>query len=447
MSTPYTFSKAPGRLPLLGHLLDIRKDPLAFFRSLQSRGDVVSFGLGPSRAYLVTRPSLIRHMLCGDAQKFDKGVQFEKLRPILGNGLVTSSEPLHMCQRRLIQPAFHPARIARYALDMQRVAAERIGAWRSGHEIALDRELHLLTMTMAVQALFSADVDAALAGEICALLPALLAGVTRRMLSPLQILEKLPTRANREFESTRIQLSAALRKIIAGRPEDGVDRGDLLSVLQAARDATDQQTLDEAMTMLLAGTETSANVLGWTCYLLGAHPEIQARVAGEVDDVLAGRPAGSEDLPRLGLTRRVLTEAMRLYPPVWLLTRRPVTDVEIGGQRIPAGSHVFFCPYAVHRDPAVYEEPDRFNPDRWSAESTRRGAHTTFMPFGAGLRSCIGEGFAWTEMLIIMSTLLGRWTLQPIAERPVRPAAIGSLHPTALSMRLQGRTRARQETA
>jgi cytochrome P450 len=204
---------------------------------------------------------------------------------------------------------------------------------------------------------------------------------------------------------------------------------------------------DEAMTMLLAGTETSANVLGWTCYLLGAHPEVQARVAGEVDEVLAGRPAGSEDLPRLDLTRRVLTEAMRLYPPVWLLTRRPVTDVEIGGQRISAGSHVFFCPYAVHRDPAVYAEPDRFDPDRWGSDASRRGSHTTFMPFGAGLRSCIGEGFAWTEMLIIMSTILARWTLHPIADRPVRPAAIGSLHPTSLSMRLQGRTHSRQETA
>ena len=453
MSNPCTLSEAPGRLPLLGHLLRIHKDPLAFFRSLQSQGDIVTFGLGPSRAYLVTRPGLIRHMLCDDAQKFDKGVQFEKARPFVGNGLLASSEPLHMRQRRLIQPAFHSARIARYALDMQKVAEERIGSWRSGHEIGLDRELHGLTITMAMQALFSADVDDAFVGEVTSSLPTLLAGITRRMLSPLPILEKLPTRANRELESMRIRLSAALRKIIAERLETDVDRGDLLAMLREAPDrgtdarATDQQIFDESMGMLLAGTETSAIVLGWTCYLLGAYPEVQARVAGEVEAVLAGRPAGVEDLPKLDLTRRVITEAMRLYPPVWLLTRRPIVDVEIGGHRISAGSHVFFCPYAVHRDPSLYAEPDRFDPDRWRSESNQPGSRTTFLPFGAGIRSCIGERFAWTEMLIIMSAIVGRWTLHPIAERPVLPAAIGSLHPTQLSMRLQGRTRYRQETA
>lgn len=452
MSPPYILYEAPGRLPILGHLLRIRKDPLAFFRSLQSLGDVVTFGLGPSKAYLVTRPNLIRHMLCNDVQKFDKGVQFEKARPFLGNGLVTSSEPLHMRQRRLMKPAFHSSQVAHYALEMQKITEERIGAWRSGREIALDRELHVLTLTIVVQALFSTDVNEAFAGEILSSIPPLLAGIARRTLLPFQLLEKLPTRANREFESTRIRLSAAIRRIISERAKISVDRGDLLSLLREAGDegadaqAHEQQIFDEVMSMLLAGTGTSANVLGWTCHLLGAHQEVQARVAKEVDDVLAGRPARAEDLAKLDLTRRALTEGMRLYPPVWLVSRRPIVAVEIGGHQISAGSHVLFCPYAIHRDPALYAEPDRFDPDRWKSDSSQRGSRTTFLPFGAGIRSCLGEGFAWTEMLIILSAVIGRWTLLPVADCPVRPAATTALQPVELFMRLQGRTRSQQET-
>jgi cytochrome P450 len=386
-------------------------------------------------------------MLVNDVRKFDKGVQFDKARAFLGDGLASSSEPLHLRQRRLIQPAFHHTRIAQYARDMHKIAEEGIGSWRPGQKLHLDQEFHVITITIVARVLFSADLDGAFAAEIIRCLPPFLVGYVKRMLYPLKIMEKLPTRANREFDAARVRLGTALSKIINEYWQETTDHGDLMSMLRDARDdetgeqMSQQQIFDEAITMLIAGTETTATVLSWACHLLSTHPDVQRRVVREVDEVLSGQPMTPEDVPRLEYTRRVLTEAMRLYPPGWLLTRRAIVDVELGGHHIPAGSSMTFSPYAMHRDPALYPDPDRFDPDRWTGDHKQRESRASYLPFAAGNRSCIGEGFAWTEMLIIMANLLSRWTLHPVPGHAIRPQAHGTLRPSPLTMRLEERNR------
>ncbi len=225
----------------------------------------------------------------------------------------------------------------------------------------------------------------------------------------------------------------------------GVDHGDLLSVLLASTDQesgngmTDAQARDEAMTIMISGSETAANTLSWAAYLLSRDPDVQDRLGAEVSDVLGGRPAGHDDLPRLDYTRRVLTEALRMYPTTWLLSRRPVVDVTLGGHRIPRGSQLLFSPFALHNDATLHPDPERFDPDRWLPDRASRQPRFSFLPFGAGIRSCIGEGFAWAETIIVLSTLVSRVRLRPVPGVRVTPVIRTTLQPIGLPMYLRRR--------
>jgi cytochrome P450 len=448
MTTKYTIAPAPRSFPLLGHVPQLFRRPLELFQSIRAHGDVVIIRVGRSPAYVVNHPELIRQILVHDAKKFDKGLQFEKARPYVGNGLTTASEPLHLRQRRLMQPAFHHAQIARYADLMRESATAMIESWRPGQEVALNEQLLSFTVTVLARTLFSTDIDASVVSEFTEAMPALLDGLTTRVALPFEFLERLPTPGNRRFNTGRACLRAIIERFVAEHRTKGADRAGLLSILVNARDdgtgggMTDEQLHDEVMTMLLAGTETVANTLSWACHLLGQHPECQGRLQAEVDEVLSGHPVGVEELRKLGYTQRVLTETLRMYPATWLLSRRPIADVEIGDHRIPAGSHVLFSPYGLHRDPELYPEPDRFHPDRWLGEHSnpKGGSRASFIPFGAGIRGCIGEPFAWTEMMIFLSTLAARRTLRPVRGRWVRPIVWGSLQPDRLSMIVEARS-------
>lgn len=437
----------PGAWPLLGHVPRLLREPLALFQAVRAHGEVVEIRLGRSPAYVVNEPGLIRQILVHDARKFDKGVQFEKARPYVGNGLVTSSEPLHLRQRRLIQPSFHQAQIARLVAVMRDIAAATVEGWRPGREIAVNDELLTFSVRVLTRTLFSTDLQAGVVIEFTDALAALLDGLTLRIAMPFRWLEKLPIRANHRFDAGRARLQVIIRRIVAEHRSRAIDHTDLLSTLIHARDdagsdMSDAQLHDELMTMLLAGTETTSNTLGWACHLLGQHPEVQARVRAEVDGVLASGPIGAPELRKLVYTRQVLTETLRLYPVVWLLSRRPIVDVEIGGHRLPAGSHVLFCPYALHRDAALYPGPDRFDPERWRSEHPRGGSHDHFIPFGAGFRGCVGEPFAWSEMLVFIAALVARWQIVPAPGPKVRPVVRGSLQPSRLTMLVEPRPQA-----
>jgi cytochrome P450 len=431
-------------LPLLGHAVRLLRDPLPFICSLRAHGDVVAIRLGPVTVHVVTDPALVRQVLVDKARLFDKGRQFEKLKVWLGDGLVTSDGDHHLRQRRLAQPAFHRRQVAGYVRDMQAAAHRRVSAWPAGQPVQLDRELSALLVTMVAKTLFSTSIDDAAIGRLHAALPAILAGVGWRTLDTTDLLEKLPLPANRRFHQALATMHTVVENVI-DRHDDTAD--DLLTALQQARDAdtgqpmSRQQVHDEVITLMMVGSETPGTGLSWACHLLGRHPHVQHAMQDEVDQVLGGRAPQAEDLGQLALTRRVITEALRLYPSSWLLTRRATTDVDLGGHRIPAGAQVCYSPYAVHHDATVYQDPDRFDPDRWLPDRADGIPRTAYIPFGTGNRGCIGEPIAWAQTTITLATIAQHWTLRPAPGPEVKPVARMLLTPNHLPMIPQPRTR------
>ncbi|MFJ2830195.1 cytochrome P450 [Streptomyces sp. NPDC087263] len=428
---------APGALPLLGHGLRFVRDPLEFITSLRAHGDVVAIRIGTTKAFVANHPDLIRMILVDKADAFDKGPQHEKLRPVFGNGLTVTDDASHLQQRRLMQPAFHHQQVAGYVQVMQETAEAAIGAWAPGAPIRPDKEIYALLVAMVSKNLFSTSVDEETVAKIQAALPVMLNGIGWRSLDPTDLLEKLPIPANRRFNRVVSRMHAMVDDVI-DRHESTA--GDLLSLLKEARDPdtgqpmSPQQIHDEIITLMMVGSETSSNTLSWACHLLSRHPDIQSAVQAETDRVLEGRPAQAEDLGELAYTRRVVTETLRLYPPTWILARRATTDVDLGPYRIPAGATVCYSPYAVHRDPSFYSEPDRFDPDRWLPERADGLCRAAYLPFGTGNRGCIGEPVAWAQTAVVLSTIARHWTLGPAPGVEVRPSAKLLLMPDGLSL-------------
>jgi cytochrome P450 len=436
----------PGGHLLLGHALEFGRDPLALFQRAREHGDVVRIRFGPFRVYVLNSPGVIRQALVGEARKLSKGLNFGRTKRLIGGGLVMAEGEGHQRQRRLMQPAFHRAEIARYAGTMRDVAVARISAWPDGGTLAFDRELRSITLTVLTRTLLSSDISADTIDEIEQLLRALLSElVTQGISANVPGLAWVPTRSNRRFSAANRRLRALLTDVIdgyrsrgTGEAGDGEDQGDLISILMRARDddtgagMTNEQLRDEATTLVIAGSETTGNTLAWACYLLARHPQIQERLQQEADLVLAGADADYETLSRLPFTRAVITETLRLYSPVWILPRRALVDVELGGHLLPAGSRMFFSPYALNRDARLHRDPDRFDPDRWGAEYSRSDLRATFFPFGQGIRNCIGEGFAWTESILLLSAIAARWQLRLADGAAVHPVVSSTLVPSEL---------------
>jgi cytochrome P450 len=437
---------APGGVPLFGHVAQLVTRPREFFNSLRGAGDVVTIGLGPARAYVVNSPELVRQILTKDVRKLDKGVAYEKSAPFLGDGLLNSSEPTHMAHRRLVQPAFHHHRILDYATHMREAAAESVGTWHDGQRVELDQQIHSFAVTVVCRALFSSGLGDSVADEVEASLPVLLKGVTRRIAFPVGWLEKLPTPSNRRFDRARRVLAETLGDVIQEYRRTGGNEGDLMALLLAARaeegrpGLTDQQINDEAMALFLGGVETARDVLSWAFHLLSEHPKVQEKLTAEVDAVLAGgRLLDHDAVTELPYVRHVLTETMRLFPPAWLLTRRTITELDLAGHLIPPGRNVLFSLYAIQRDPAVYERPDAFEPERWEGDAGAALPRTSYLPFGAGNRGCIGEPFAWEEMVIFVATVARGWRLDPVPGRRIRATRSPMLQPNRLPMIVRAR--------
>jgi cytochrome P450 len=429
----------PGGQRVLGHALEFGRDPLALFQQARAHGDVVRIRFGPFRVYVLNSPGAIRQALTGEARKLSKGLNFGRTKRLIGNGLVMSEGESHQRQRRLMQPAFHRAEIARYVIAMRDVAVPRISAWPDGETLALDREMRSITLTVLTRTLLSSDVGADVIDEIERLLRVLLSElVTQGISANVPGLAWVPTRSNRRFSAANRRLRAVLTDVIDGYQRAGADHGDLISILARARDddtgagMTNEQLRDETTTLVIAGSETTGNTIAWACYLLAQHPPIQQRLQQEADLVLAGADAGYENLSRLPFTRAVITETLRLYSPVWILPRRALVDVELDGHLLPAGSRIFFSPYALNRDAGLHRDPDRFDPDRWGTDYSRSDMRATFFPFGQGIRNCIGEGFAWTESILLLSAIAARWQLRLADGADVHPVVSSTLVPSEL---------------
>lgn len=418
-----------------------RRNPIAFLERVhRQHGDVARWRFGPRRLYLLAHPEMVRDVLVTRHRNFIKSKALQRARVVLGEGLLTSEGEHHLRQRRMAQPAFHRERIAALGEQMVAFATQTAEAWRGGVEMDLPREMNRLTLAIAGKTLFGADVQAE-ADEIGRALTHALEAF-KRLTNPLgPLLDRLPLPTTLRVRRASERLDATIYRMIARRRASGEDRGDLLSMLLAARDdegdggaMSDRQLRDEALTLFLAGHETTANALSWTWHLLALHPDAEAALHAEVDAVLAGRAPRVDDLPRLPFTRAVLAESMRLRPPAWTMGREPLEAFEAGGYRIRAGSVVLLSPWLVHHDPRWWADPERFDPARWSAEREAEQPRFAYFPFGGGPRKCIGEGFAWTESILVLATLAQRWTLRHAPGATVGMQPLITLRPTGLRM-------------
>jgi cytochrome P450 len=413
-----------------------RRDPIGFLLNLVERyGDLVYFKLGPQPVFLLNNPDHIRDVLVTHNRNFMKGEGLQRAKRLLGEGLLTSEGEFHLRQRRLAQPAFHRQRIAGYAATMVEYAARMRDCWQAGETRDVAREMMRLTLGIAGKTLFDADVENE-ADEIGEALTTTFESFNRVTLPFIQWLDRLPLPSAKRFQKARSRLDATIYRIIHERRASGADRGDLLSMLIQARDEegdgsgmTDEQLRDEAMTIFLAGHETTANALTWAWYLLSQHPEIEARFHAEVDGALKGDLPSAEDFPRLQYTEMVFAESMRLYPPAWIIGRRALVDYQINGYAVPARSILVMSQYVTHHDPRYFPDPFRFDPERWRPEARESRPKFSYYPFGGGPRLCIGESFAWMEGVLVMATLAQHFKPRLAPGRPVEIQPLVTLRP------------------
>lgn len=400
------------RIPML------RRDRIEFLTAQSKLGDVTTFRMGPARVYFINHPDLIRDVLVVNAHKFIKGRALQRARRLLGKGLLTSEHDFHLRQRRMMQPAFHRQRIADYARAMIDYSELMSDDWSDGEVRDIDREMMRLTLRIVGKTLFDSDVESEAASVGDAMETVI--GMFNFLLLPFsEVLEKFPLPQNRRFNRARKTLDDIIYKIINERRASGEDRGDLLSMLLLAQDEddgttmTDEQVRDEAMTLFLAGHETTANALTWTWYLLSQNPEVEAKFHAELDSVLAGRVPTLDDIPQLKYTEYVLAESMRLYPPAWAVGRLCIEDHELSGYEIPAGSTVLSSQFVLQHDERFWNDANKFIPERWQIQSVKEaGQKNIYYPFGGGVRRCIGESFAWTEGILVLATLARKWKLR-----------------------------------
>jgi cytochrome P450 len=418
-------------------LRQARREPIAFFTWLhETYGDVAMASIGKRGVGLVNHPDYVRELLVTQHKNFRKSRTLQRAVILLGQGLLTSEGELHRRQRRLAQPAFHRDRIAAYAATMVRLSEATNARWRAGAVVDMHKEMMRLTLAIAAETLFSADVERE-ADEIGSALTTSM-NMFGRLNSPYgPLLDRLPLPSTRRFERARERLEATIYRIIAERRASSEARDDLLSMLLSAQDEesaagegmTDLQVRDEVLTLFLAGHETTANALTWSWLLLADHPEVAARLRDELAHVLGGGAPSFDDVPLLVYTRQVLAEAMRLYPPAWIVGRQAIDDCEIGGYTIPAGAMVFASQWLIHRDPRFFEDPLKFDPDRWTPERESALPRYAYFPFGAGVRKCIGESFAWTEGVLVLASLAQQWRITRVESGDVPPRALITLRP------------------
>lgn len=426
----------PRGLPVIGAAHLFARDPLAFLTGVAEQyGDIASFRLGSMNVIFLRHPDYIRDVLITHRASFTMSPLRAKLNPVIGEGLLTSRGDLHARQRRLIQPVFRKSRIEAYAAQMAELSLRLREQWRSGDEIEVTDEMMRLTMLIAARALFEhaidADVDA-----VSRNLDTLLEFFTRLSSPLLELSLKLPLPSTLRFKRAVRDLDEVIYRMIESRRGAQRAGNDLLSLLMQAKDdgtndqMSEKQVRDEILTLLIAGYETIANLLAWALWLLAQRPEADALLHAEAKALLAGRAGfAAADCDRMSYAKRVVLEALRLYPPGWFVGRAALAEVRLGGYAVPKGTVVMMSQYVMHRDARFFEEPERFKPERWEGDFQERLPRGSYFPFSAGDRHCIGEGFAWQEALLILATLLERWRFELVPGQHIRPRPSVTLRP------------------
>jgi cytochrome P450 len=437
MSTAVQERRPPGPKQhwLFGNLKEFSRDRLgALSRWHRDYGDVVRVRFGPRRILFLNHPDLVEEVLVDQNRKFMKHYRLRSARRTLGNGLLTSEGDFWRAQRKLAQPAFHRDRIAAYAGAMVDSTERMLASWQDGQVRDVQADMMTLTLEIVARTLFDAEIgsDSVEAGAAMEVLMNSFISRTARLV-PMP--HWVPTPTNRRVEVAARRLDRIMLEIIAKRRESGEDRGDLLSMLLHAQDEesgrrmTDQQLRDEAMTLFMAGHETTANTLAWVWYLLATYPEAEAQLHAELDSVLDQRPPTFADLPRLRYTGMVVTEALRLYPTVWMVGRENTEPVEIAGYRIPTGTTVFMPQWTIHRDPRWFDDPESFRPDRWEHGFQEKLPRYAYFPFGGGPRICIGNNFALMEASLLLATIARQYRLELTPDAVVTPLPTMTLRP------------------
>jgi cytochrome P450 len=436
-------------VPVLGVLPQVWKNTLDFFlQSALTYGDVVRIDMGPRRMFLVSHPDQVKYVLQDNNKNYVKG--YEMVKPLMGEGLVTSDGDLWRRQRRLIQPLFNRPNMASLFPIMAETTQETIAGWKNrpnpDEPLDLASEMMLLTQTIILRTMFSADMGQR-SREISSYFASALEYMNSLLMAPSPIFHKLPTPTNRRFKAALQQLDAVVYQFITDRRQKGShDRRDLLAVLMEAKDVetgqgmSDKQIRDELITIFLAGHETTATLLAWTWLLLGRNPAEAARVQSEIDKLLGGRVPTVEDISQLVYTRQVLDESLRLYPPAWMFARRLVGDDEIGGYHVAAGSMVMLSPYVTHRLPAFWNEPEKFDPTRFTPEAVSSRNRYAYFPFGGGPRLCIGMPFTQQEAPLLLAMIMQNFQVDLVPGQEVKPTPLATLRPRpAIWARLKAR--------
>jgi cytochrome P450 len=427
----------PGSI-LFGNLGEFRRDVLGLVtRSAAEYGDVVRCRLGPQVVHLLNHPDHVAHVLQRRAANYDKRTRStDTIRSITGESLLTANGDFWRRQRRMAQPAFHHRQIAGFTGKMTDATEAMVKEWRErtppGAVLDVASEMSRLTYAIVARTLFSID-SAGHADTIERAMRVMLPHVFQRLGEIVRPPDWFPSPANLRFRKALAEVDQVVYQIIAGHREaeaKGEPYEDLLGMLMTARDPdtdaglSDPQLRNETITFLLAGHETTANALSWTFHLIANHPEVEERLREEIHRVLGDRTPELEDVAKLIYTKRVIQEAMRLYPPIWIIERRAIAEDEIAGYHIPAGSSVVISPYALHRHPAFWKNPEEFNPSRFESPPP-----DAYIPFGAGARFCIGHEFAMLEARLIVAMVLQCFRLRAVQGHPVEPMPDITLRP------------------
>lgn len=429
-----------------GHFIKFRRRPTEFLEEAATLGDITKFKFGGQSAFFLNHPDLVRDLLVVSAHKFMKGRALQRSKRLLGEGLLTSEGENHLRQRRMIQPAFHRQRIAEYAKAMIFYGEQMRDEWHDGNVLDIDREMMRLTLQIVGKTLFNSDVNDE-ADEVGKSMTTLIELFNYLLLPFSEWLEKLPLPQSKRFNHARDTLNSIIYKIINERRASGEDAGDLLSMLLLAQDEetgggmSDEQIRDECLTLFLAGHETTANALTFTFYLLSQNPDAEKKLHEELDEVLNGSSPTVEDYPKLKYVEAVFAEAMRLYPPAWVIGRLALENHEFGGYEIPKKSLLLISPYIIQRDKRFWDNADEFIPERWFEQSVKEaGQKFIYFPFSRGVRSCIGESFAWTEGVLLIATLLQKWKLNLMPEQKIALNPLMTLRPKyGMKMRIEQR--------
>jgi cytochrome P450 len=436
----------PRGIPILGSSLNYFRDILKFLLSVNKEfGDIAYFKLGNRNMYMVSDPEIVKDVLVTNNRNFCKSRALQRAKLIVGEGLLTSEGDFHLKQRRMMQPVFHNRKISKYSDSMSEYALKESANWKHGDVIDIHKSVMKITLGVVVKSLFSSDIDSE-SSEIGKALTVVMKQFPRLVFPFSEYLDHIPLPGNIRCKKAMEKLDGTIYQMIECRRKDKNKYDDLLALLLDATDEEDnthmdnEQLRDEAMTLFIAGQESTANAITWALYLISENRDVEKKISEEIKVVLGDRTPSWSDYQNLKYLISVFYESLRLYPPAWAVVRRAIRDYQLKDYIVPAGSDIIMSQYVIHRKEYYYTDPEKFIPERWTDKFKKDLPQYAFFPFGGGPRRCIGEGFAWMEGVLILAVLLMKWKMKLYNRSDVIPDPLVTLRPkNGLIMRMEKR--------